>query len=160
MWSNKSGPDKVFMLDWNQISDVLCSVGPNTIYFWQMNGTKKKGGFSGNKATNILCVSHDSVGNALCGGQDGNIYKFVSGGGVTNVYPTHKGIIHCIKYIDDVGKKIVLSGGTDLKVVVSSYDNMESIKAITVDGIPRSVDFSKYLLVGMRNGIIAEYAIE
>jgi WD40 repeat protein len=84
----------------------------------------------------------------------------VSGGGVTNVYPTHKGIIHCIKYLDDGDNKVVLSGGTDLKVVVSSYDNMDSKKAITVDGIPRSVDFSKYLLVGMRNGLIAEYAID
>ena len=54
----------------------------------------------------------------------------------------------------------MISGGTDLKVIISQWDNMSQTTPIVVDGIPRSIDFSKYLLVGMRNGLIAEYDIE
>jgi WD40 repeat protein len=37
---------------------------------------------------------------------------------------------------------------------------MVSIQVIPVDAIPKSVDFSKYLLVGLKNGSIIEFDIQ
>ncbi len=36
---------------------------------------------------------------------------------------------------------------------------LTSLRQITVDSVPRSVDFSKFLLIGLRNGNILEYDI-
>jgi WD40 repeat protein len=58
------------------------------------------------------------------------------------------------------GEEILVSGGTDLSVKLCRPDTLELISSIVVEGIPRSVDISKYLLVGMRNGSIAEYDIQ
>ena len=37
---------------------------------------------------------------------------------------------------------------------------MATIQTIEADSIPRSLDLGRFLLVGFRNGSIAEYSIE
>jgi hypothetical protein len=40
VYSDKSGPDKIFMLHWNLANDTFCTVGPKTINFWNHLGGK------------------------------------------------------------------------------------------------------------------------
>ena len=43
---------------------------------------------------------------------------------------------------------------------MSEASNMGQIQVIEADSIPRSLDMGRYLLVGFRNGSIAEYKID
>ena len=160
--AKKTGPDKIFMLDWSLQTNSFCTVGPKHVMFWDINGTCKRGTFGGaDKMTNLLCVTHDENGNAYTGAQNGSILKWTNGG-LKSATPVHKGVIHCIKYLRDQSddSKVLLSGGTDLSVVLSNPDTMQQMALIVVESVPRSVDFSKFLLVGMRNGSIVEYDVQ
>ena len=73
IYSEKSGPDKVFMLHWSPIDDVFCTVGPKHIYFWRYGAgqskAKNKGTFGSiDKQTNLACVTYDDKGIAYTGG--------------------------------------------------------------------------------------------
>jgi WD40 repeat protein len=50
----------------------------------------------------------------------------------------------------------LFSGGSDKKIFISEPSTLDTIYSILLDGVPRSVDFSKFLLVGLRNGHIVE----
>lgn len=155
------------MIDWSLASDTFYSVAPANIKFWDTskieNGTvKSKGATFGSvekNGTGVVCVTHSTDGVAYLGGANGKIYKF-SGGQATKGYPIHKGVVHCIKYIQDClnGKEGLLSGGSDNRVFISDPQTMAEIQQVIIaEGIPRSVDFSKYLLIGLRTGSIIEY---
>lgn len=74
----------------------------------------------------------------------------------------HKGVVHCIRYLIDTtdDTRVLLSGGADLKVNVINPETMNVITSVDVEAVPRSVDYSKYLLVGLRNGTIYEYDMQ
>lgn len=74
----------------------------------------------------------------------------------------HRGVIHCIKYIKEgyKGNETLFSGGSDQMIQITDPKTMIKITELGVEGIPRSVDFSKYLLIGLRNGFILECDIE
>ena len=103
----KTGPNKIFMIDWNLASDTqFVTVGPKHIQFWnldqKMGSTlKPKGGVFGSfEQTNMLCVTHDLNGVAYTGAQNGMIYKWQNGSLKTSDQ-IHKGVIHCIRYLKD-----------------------------------------------------------
>jgi WD40 repeat protein len=83
------------------------------------------------------------------------------GGSIKQSLEVHKGIIHCVKYVKDPtsGSDALISGGADLTVKFLKPDTLEQLKSFVVDAIPRSVDYSRFLLVGLRNGSIFEYDI-
>jgi len=74
----------------------------------------------------------------------------------------HNGVIHCLKFISkfDQNTDVILSGGTDNVVKITNSITMEEIKQVIVDGCPRSVDYGRYLLIGLRNGSIVECDIQ
>jgi len=51
---------------------------------------------------------------------------------------------------------VILSGGTDKVVKVSDATTMQELNLITLDSSPRSVDYARYLLIGLRNGSVLE----
>jgi hypothetical protein len=158
-WSLKSGPDKIFMLSWSLATEQFCTVGVKHIAFWEATSRKMKKGTFGSvdKQTNFACVTYDDHGIAYTGGQNGSIYKWNSGS-LMSMHPLHKGVVHCIRFLSDPkdNSKVLLSGGADLFVNIINPENMTILTQVTVEAIPRSVDYSRFLLVGLRNGSIVE----
>ena len=81
IFTDKSGPDKAFMLHWSLLDDTFMTVGPKHVYFWNPTASgpnkKKKGTFGGtDKTTNLVCVTYDDKGIAYTGAQNGSIYKW------------------------------------------------------------------------------------
>lgn len=76
-----------------------------------------------------------------------------------SMHPAHKGVIHSIKYTMEPKDKstLLLSGGSDNLIVISNPESMVVIKQITTEALPRSLDYSRYLLAGLKNGSIVEY---
>jgi WD40 repeat protein len=56
--------------------------------------------------------------------------------------------------------QLLLSGGSDNIVNISNPEAMTIIKSITFESIPRSLDYGKKLLVGLRDGTILEYDVQ
>lgn len=94
----------------------------------------------------------------FCGGSSGQIFKFSQAVNKATGYQVHKGVIHCVKYIAQYedNKSVILSGGTDKVVKVSDATTMQELNLITLDSCPRSVDYARYLLIGLRNGSVVE----
>lgn len=69
VFTDKSGPDKAFMLHWSLTEDVFMTVGPKHIYTWSPFSAqkKKKGIFGGTESTNLVCVTYDDKGVAYTG---------------------------------------------------------------------------------------------
>jgi len=78
--------------------------------------------------TNLLCVSFDENNVAYTGAQNGNVIKWMNGS-IKSQHAIHKGVVHCIKYIKDpdTGERFLLSGATDMTVVVSNPETMAQI---------------------------------
>lgn len=77
------------------------------------SGTEEEG-----RPVAMLCATHDSEGTCFTGGQNGTIYKWAAGGTgklVSQAREIHKGVIHCINYIEAAfqGRPAVISGGMD-----------------------------------------------
>ena len=77
------------------------------------------------------------------------------------MHPVHKGVIHCIRYLSDStdNTKVLISGGSDLLVHIINAETMVIITSLSLESIPKSVDYSRYLLVGMKNGSIVEFDV-
>lgn len=118
------------MLDWSLANDTFCTVGPKHLSFWDTAGTVKRGAF-GNaaKVTNLLCVTFDEQGIAYTGAQTGEIMKWANGS-LRSSHMVHKGVIHCIKYLNDQTTRVLLTGSTDLSVKITNPDTMDLITAI------------------------------
>ena len=71
----------------------------------------------------------------------------------------HKGVVFCIRYLYDATEKtrVIISGGSDLLIHIIDANNMTISTTVAVEAIPISVDYFKYLLVGMKNGNIVEF---
>jgi WD40 repeat protein len=69
--------------------------------------------------------------------------------------------VHCINFLkdDSDNSRYLISGGSDMKIQVINPDDMSFI-TVSVEAIPKSVDYLKYLLVGLKNGSIVEYDIK
>lgn len=80
---------------------------------------------------------------------------------MASMHQLHKGVIHCIRYLFDPADdtRVLITGGADLLVNIVNPDDMSIMTSVTVESVPRSVDYSRYLLVGMRNGSILEYDV-
>lgn len=167
IFEKPSGPDKVFMCQFSLRDNTLCTVGPNNINFWEgSTGLKRKGIFGSQTATNLACVAFDEDGHAYTGGQNGSVYKWgaTSGGAapsIASVHPIHKGVVYCIKYLSDQtdNTKVLISGGSDLFIHITNAMDMTMLTSVSVESIPKSVDYSRYLLVGMKNGSIVEFDV-
>lgn len=164
VFTDKSGPDKAFMLHWSLVDDSFMTVGPKHIFTWYpFQGTKKKRGFFGSatETTNLVCVTYDDKGIAYTGAQNGNIYKWQNGG-LKSAHAAHKGVIHAIKCCVDSKDKtsLLLSGGSDNIIVISNPESMIVIKQIQAEACPRSLDYGRYLLAGLKNGSIVEYDLQ
>ncbi len=104
----------------------------------------------------MLCVTYDEQGSALTAGQNGIVYKW-TGSAISQQVQVHKGIIHCIRYIDS---QRMVSGGADLTVKLLDPSTFTVTKSFIVDSVPRSVDLQTYLLVGLRSGTILEFDVD
>lgn len=92
---------------------------------------------------------------------NGKVYKWTNGG-LKSVHQVHNGIVYCIKYLENgyMQKPCLFSGGSDKIIYILSPSSMLPMTSLLFDGVPKSVDFSKFLLVGLRNGHIVECDIE
>ncbi|TNV83122.1 hypothetical protein FGO68_gene10203 [Halteria grandinella] len=162
---------QILMSNWSPLGDKLCTVAQRSISFWtftQPNGKptlKKSNNVSPieeeGSAVAMLCATHDSKGYCFTGGQNGTIYKWAAeytGKLVNQQKEIHKGVIHCINYAElgFQGRPSIISGGMDQLVQFLDPETLERLVHVILEGVPRSVDYSKFLLVGMRNGSIVE----
>ena len=94
------------------------------------------------------------------GGINGNLYWW-SKGSLKNNVQAHNGPIQCIRYISELheGKPTIITGGSDKLICFIDPIDLSSLRQIPVESVPRSVDFSKFLLIGLRNGSILEFDI-
>lgn len=54
----------------------------------------------------------------------------------------------------------MISGGSDNIVNIINPTDFSLVVTVKLEACPKSIDFSKYLLVGMKNGSIAEYDVK
>lgn len=96
----------------------FCTTGVRHVYFWDKNGTKKRG----TGATGSHCVNcWDEQGNAYTGGQDGSLYYWANGGTPKKI-AAHKGFVCAIRYSEGQ----LFTGAAD------------GIKIWSTGGIPRN----------------------
>jgi WD40 repeat protein len=162
------------MVDWSPLNGQLCTAAQKNITFWKLTGggaqwkLSKANGSGAQDAGKViaqLCVAHDSEGNVFSGANNGSICKWGKEGKgnlVNEIKEAHNGVIHCIRYVEQgyKGQNVLVSGGTDCFVHITDAQTLTIVRSLIQDGIPRSVDLQKYLLVGLRNGSIVESDIE
>lgn len=69
--------------------------------------------------------------------------------------------MHCIKFIREPTSQtaILATGASDQTVKLLNPDTFDVLKSFSTESIPRSLDVSKFLLVGLKSGTIYEYDI-
>jgi WD40 repeat protein len=157
IFSDKSGPDRVFDLCWSPVDHVFCTAGVKHIYFWKGEGYRyeKSRGLFGNTANmcNMTCVQWMPDGTCVTGATNGSLYHW-AGNSLKKAYPIHQNsqAIHALRIMGDS----IYSGGNDNCIRVLDFTFTE-LMCIEVSACPKAIDvYESNILAGLRDGSIFE----
>jgi len=86
------------------------------------------------------------------------IYRF-AGNTASKAIQVHEKVVHAIRFVPTsaLGDGLLISGGTDNRVVISNPASMEIVKEVKLANTVKSVDMlGSKVLAGLRNGGIVE----
>ena len=159
----EGGKEKILDIAWSKRPEDyrFATISQKEIKFWHpADVTKKlsqKGVFGKVPMTNFTSLAFDDEGWCYTGGENGHIHVFSDACSVVKSIKAHANAISAVVHAD--GK--LLSAGKDKKIAIISAQggNFKLDKFVEISGsFPRSLDyFNGNLLVGLRNGSIAEF---
>ena len=129
----------------------FCTTGVRHCYFWDKNGTKKRGTGAGTESHCVNCW--DDSGNAYTGGQSGAIYYYANGGSAKKI-TAHKGFVCAIRWADNQlftgaadGIRIWSTGGGPPRTT-STRNDFDGTQIRAIDS------YQGMTLVGLKSGTI------
>lgn len=157
VYSDKSGPDRVFDLCWSNNDYVFCTAGVKHIYFWRGEGMsyQKHRGLFGNTGAmcNMTCVQWMPDGTCVTGATNGSLYHW-AGNSLKKAYAIHPNsqAVHALRITEDC----IYSGGHDNTIRVLDLNFTEKL-SISVSACPKAIDaYGSNILAGLRDGSIVE----